>query len=338
MSKIDSRIVLDRRSLLKGGLLMGAAGLLGACAKSTGRVAKTAATTLPAPIPTPVGHYPFRVGGIQGFVLSDGALPLGAPTPDIVPNADPAEAARFLEESFLPSNALRAELNTVLFQAGGRNVLVDCGYGPGALAAGQGRQDAALAAVGLKPADIDVVFITHAHPDHLNGFSTPAGAARFPNAEMVIHENDYNFWGNPANEVAAFAQLFADARARFAVAGDRLRTIKAGEAIVPGLVAEAAHGHTPGHCIVRVESEGQQLVVTADTANHHILFMRRTDWAFAYDADKPAAAATRARVLDMLAADKLRFLAYHFPFPGIGRVRRSGASAFDFVPEPWGTG
>lgn len=334
MSHLDPRIALSRRTLLQGSLFAGAAGLLGACAKSS-----TTATALVdvAPAPrTPVGHYPFRVGAIEGLVLSDGALTLGPVVPNIVVGATAEEVKALLDDAFLSPDALRAELNTVLFRTGSRHVMIDCGYGPAGLPA-QGHQDAALAAAGLTPADIDVVFITHAHPDHINGYTDATGASRFPNAELVINEQDYNFWSNPANDNPAIQEFLDGARARFKAAGARLRTIKAGDEIAPGIVAEAAYGHTPGHSIVRVASEGQQLIVTADTANHHILYMRRPDWGFGFDADKPAASATRVRVFDMLAADKVRLLAYHFPFPGIGRVRRVGARGYEFVPEAWGS-
>lgn len=336
MSKIESKFALSRRTLIQSSLFAGAAGLLAGCVKDTGHVVKSAAAIPGLGNLKPVGHYPFKVGAVDGVVLSDGVLAIGPVIPAAVSNATEAEVFPLLEEAFLSTQSLNAELNTVLLRTGGKNVLIDTGYGPAGLP-GQGHQQAALAAVGLTLADIDTVFITHAHPDHINGFADASGASRFPNAELVINEVDYNFWSNPANDNPAIQQFLDAARLRFRAAGARLRTVKAGEEFAPGLVAEAAYGHTPGHSIVRIASEGQQMILTADTANHHILFLRRPDWAFSFDADKPAASASRVRVFDMLAADKLRFLAYHFPFPGIGRVRRSGASGYEFVPEAWGT-
>ncbi|MBI1291537.1 MBL fold metallo-hydrolase [bacterium] len=325
----SSDFSLNRRSLLKGGLVLGAASMLG------GTLLGCAGRTSKAPIaPRTVGAYPFTVGDIQGFVLSDGTVRLEPATPTIVTNAPDKEVKTLLEQSFLPTDYVDAPINTVLFRVGKRNVLIDVGYGPGGSPKG-GLQTEALASLGLEPKDIDTIFITHAHPDHLHGFSDANGLPRFPKAELVISETEYNFWSNPDNDIAKVQGLFDAARKNFAAAGDRLRTVKGGGEIVPGLVAEAAHGHTPGHSAVRVTSGTDDLLVTADTANHPILFLRHPEWVFGYDFNPTQAVETRKKRLDQLATDKTRILAYHFPFPGIGRIKPLWSGAYEFLSEPW---
>jgi glyoxylase-like metal-dependent hydrolase (beta-lactamase superfamily II) len=322
---------MNRRTVLKGGLLLGAAGLLGGSIWGCAGAKLSKAPAAPR-IP---GVYPFSVGEVQGYVLSDGVVRLEPVTPAVVTNAADKEVRELLEQNFLPNDHIVAPVNTVLFRIGGKNVLVDAGYGPGG-SPQAGLQTSALAALGLAPKDIDVVFITHAHPDHLFGFADGKGASRFPNAELVISETEHGFWSNPSNDIAKIQALFDTARVNFAAAGDRLRLVKGGGEIVPGLVAESAHGHTPGHTIVRATSGKESLLVTADVANHPVLFLRHPEWVFGYDFDPTGAVATRKRILGELATDRTRILAYHFPFPGIGRVKAMWSGAYEFIPEPWG--
>jgi glyoxylase-like metal-dependent hydrolase (beta-lactamase superfamily II) len=319
---------LDRRTLLKAGFLAGIAGLL---AGGT-RIAHASAPL--AKGPKAPGHYPFKVGDIEGIVLSDGGLMLAPLSPVVVPAEGEAEAKKLLADAFLPTDGVLAPLNTVVLKVGKSNILIDAGCG---LSQGEtvGHQVHALAAAGLSPADITHVFITHAHPDHLFGFADAAGVSRFPNAELVISEPELNFWNNKANDIPQIQALFDTARVNFKAAGQRVRTVKPGAEIAPGIIAVPAFGHTPGHSQVRVQSGSESLLITADTANHPILFLRHPEWPFSYDLDPAAASATRRKTLEAAVADKTRILDYHFPFPGIGRVRSLGSNGFEFVPEPW---
>ena len=107
-----------------------------------------------------------------------------------------------------------------------------------------------------------------------------------------------------------------------------------GGSVASGLTAMAAFGHTPGHMNYMVESDGKQLVIGADFANHYVWSLAHPDWEVRFDMDKPAAAATRRRILDMIAADKLPFIGYHMPWPGIGYVETAG-DGFEYVPHSY---
>lgn len=326
--KLD--LSLNRRALLKGSLLLGAAGMLSG---SLAGCAFGSRSKAPAGLKAATA-YPFTVGEIQGFVLSDGAVRLEPTVPLVVTNAEEKAVKDLLQQNFLPTDYVEAPVNTVLFRTGNKNVLIDAGYGPGG-SPNAGLQTEALAAVGLTPKDIDIVFITHAHPDHLHGFADKSGKSRFPNAELVLSEVEHNFWSNKANDRAPLQGLFDAARLNFSAAGSKLRTVKSGEEIAPGLVAEAAHGHTPGHSVVRVISGSDNLLVTADTANHPVLFLRHPEWVFGFDFTPAEAVNTRKRILEAASVDRTRILAYHFPFPGIGRIKSLWSGAYEFLPEPW---
>jgi glyoxylase-like metal-dependent hydrolase (beta-lactamase superfamily II) len=244
-----------------------------------------------------------------------------------------AEASALLADHFLPTDRLEAELNTVVFRTGDKVVLIDVGAGDSFGPTG-GRQAAVLAAAGLKPADVTTIFITHAHGDHFGGYLGADGKPVYANAELVISEKEHAFWTQDKAPVEALQKMLDGAKKNFAAAGDRVRLIKPGSEIAPGITAVEAYGHTPGHCQVRVDSGKESLLVTGDTANHPVLFLRHPEWGFGFDGDKPAAAATRKKTLEAAAADRMRILAYHFPYPGIGRVRKLASGGFEFVAEP----
>jgi glyoxylase-like metal-dependent hydrolase (beta-lactamase superfamily II) len=117
---------------------------------------------------------------------------------------------------------------------------------------------------------------------------------------------------------------------------DRLVFFKDGVEILPGVQAMSAPGHTVGHTIFMVTSNGQTLCVSADTAHHSLLTLSNPKVEFGFDTDPQQGAATRIRLFDMLAAQRLPVLAYHFPWPGIGHVAKEG-EGYRFIPEQFQT-
>jgi len=115
---------------------------------------------------------------------------------------------------------------------------------------------------------------------------------------------------------------------------DRFGLLGDGDSVAPGITAMAAFGHTPGHMTFMLESAGESLLIFADTANHYVWSLAYPDWQVRFDMDKDAAAATRRRVLGMLAADRVPLLGYHMPFPAIGFVETRG-DGFHFVPASY---
>jgi len=113
---------------------------------------------------------------------------------------------------------------------------------------------------------------------------------------------------------------------------EKMTFIGDGDAVVSGVTGMAAHGHTPGHMTYMLESDGEQLVLIADTANHYVWSLAYPDWEVKFDMDKAAAAATRKNVFGMLAADKIPFIGYHMPFPGMAFVAPRGEGGFHYVP------
>lgn len=221
--------------------------------------------------------------------------------------------------NFISADDAQFYFTPTLVDTGSELVLFDTGLGNGGIQAG-------LAEVGVTPEQIDVVVITHMHPDHIGGLMSN-GTATFPNARYVTAAAEYDFWSgfDESHRVGGLVKTNVTPLA------EKTSFIKDGESVVSGITAIAAAGHTPGHTIYMLESEGQQLLLTADMANHYVWAFQNPEWAIVFDGDKEQAAKTRRKNLDMLATDKIPMIGYHMPFPGMGFVETRG-SGFRFVP------
>jgi glyoxylase-like metal-dependent hydrolase (beta-lactamase superfamily II) len=187
-----------------------------------------------------------------------------------------------------------------------------------------------LAQTGYRPEDIDVVVVTHCHPDHIGGL-TAGGRPVFPNARYVFGAAEFDFWtrGENVREARKFnRELFMQICAPFA---DRATFLKPGEDVAPGIRAIDAAGHSPGLMAYHIESEGKRLLIWADTCIHYVMAIQRPAWHVDVDDDKDKAVTTRKHILDLTATDRLLVSGYHMPFPGIGYVERADGS-YRWVP------
>ena len=190
-----------------------------------------------------------------------------------------------------------------------------------------------LAAAGYKPEDIDVIVLTHGHPDHIGGL-TEGGKPVFPKARYVFGAAEFDFWkrGENVREARKFnRELYVKICLPLA---DRSTFIMPGDEVVPGITAVDAAGHSPGLLAFHIESNGKRFMLTADTFTQYVMAVHRPEWHFEMDDDKDKAVATRKRMLDMLAAEKLFFAGFHMPFPGIGYVEK-GQSGYRWVPHSY---
>jgi len=182
---------------------------------------------------------------------------------------------------------------------------------------------APLAEAGIAPEDVTVVVVTHMHGDHIGGLTDDDGNTTFANARYVTGQKEFDAW------VKMDAEGF---NTKVKPLAEKMTFIGDGDAVVSGVTGMAAHGHTPGHMTYMLESDGEQLVLIADTANHYVWSLAYPDWEVKFDMDKAAAAATRKNVFGMLAADKIPFIGYHMPFPGMAFVAPRGEGGFHYVP------
>jgi glyoxylase-like metal-dependent hydrolase (beta-lactamase superfamily II) len=265
--------------------------------------------------------------------LSDGHLVASL---GLVQGLPADEAARLQADGFRGVEAPRISVNAFLILGGADPVLVDAGMGAGGPDT-LGHLPKALQACGLAPADIGTVLVTHLHSDHVGGLVGPDGAAAvYPNAEVVIPEAEAAYWLADGAEVRAPEGAragFRRAHALVAAYGDRIRRAGEGE-VLPGIDAVLAPGHTPGHTAYRVRSGDRPLLIWGDVVHYPAIQFARPEAGVAFDVDGAMAAATRKRILDQAAADRLLVAGMHLDFPALGYVRRDRAG-FAWVPEQW---
>jgi glyoxylase-like metal-dependent hydrolase (beta-lactamase superfamily II) len=193
-----------------------------------------------------------------------------------------------------------------------------------------------MAAAEIDPAAVDVVFITHLHPDHANGLITEDGSPVFPKAEIVVAEKDYVFWhdeGILSRAPAEMKPFFEGARKALKPYSGRLRRMNEGE-IVPGLTAVPAPGHTPGHTMVRIGSGSDGLLIWGDIVHTAAMQFPHPEWAVQFDVEQDQAIATRKTVFDQAASERIMVAGMHLDFPGIGFISRTKAG-YEYHPAFW---
>ncbi|MCU0901055.1 MAG: MBL fold metallo-hydrolase [Cypionkella sp.] len=275
------------------------------------RPAHAAAEMMGSAMPT---FNRFKLGGFEVTTLLVGTRATENPQETFGLNASPEDFAALSEANFIPANIGQNFFTPTIVNTGTELVLFDTGLAPEAITG-------VLAAAGYTPDQVDVVVLTHMHGDHIGGIAGDAGAT-FANARIVTGAAEHNHWMGAGNE--GF-----DAKVR--PLNDKITFLDDGGSVASGITAMAAFGHSPGHMAYMLESNDQRLAITADTANHYVWSLQRPDWEVRFDMDKAAAAATRKAVFGMLAADKVPFIGYHMPFPGVGYVEPMG-DGFRYVP------
>ncbi len=264
--------------------------------------------------------------------ISDGHLTLpGAMFFEDLPED---ELAPILARHGLTQAQLEPPCNLTLLRQGDRNVLFDAGSGSGFMPTAGMMLDS-LDALDLTADDITDVIFTHAHPDHLWGILDDFDDLVFPNATLMIGQGEWDYWTDPdtVNTIGEARASFAvGAARRLEAVADQMRMISDGQEVLPGVMAHATFGHTPGHMSFEIRDGSDALMVGGDAiGNHHVAFAR-PEWASGSDQDPQLGAQTRVRLMDQLATDQMPLLGFHLPDGGLGRVERAG-TAYRFVAE-----
>jgi glyoxylase-like metal-dependent hydrolase (beta-lactamase superfamily II) len=300
---------------------------------------QTAQAAVPQAAAQAAGFYRYKVGAYECTSINDGARSF--PMPDtFVKNIPKEEALAAADAAYMPKGMVTVPFNPQLINTGSKLILIDTGngistYEPTKGAVGRTLQN--LAAAGVDPKSIDVVLISHLHPDHVNGIRAADGSMAYPNAEIMVPAKDWDFWMSDEN--AAKAQSNEMMKNYFAnvkkiCTGVKVTKYDWGKEVAPGITSIGTPGHTPGHTSFAVASGGSKILIQSDVTNIPEFFLRNPDWHVAYDADPIVAQETRHKFYDMAAAEKAMVVGFHFPFPSIGHVEKDG-TRYRLVPVAW---
>jgi glyoxylase-like metal-dependent hydrolase (beta-lactamase superfamily II) len=262
-----------------------------------------------------LGVHRMKLGNFEVTTLLDGYLDV----PTGVLQGDAGHIREHLETSGQKMDApIRLPVNTFLINTGNKLVLIDAG-GAKMLGPSAGRLSQCLAAAGHTLDQIDEVYITHMHGDHLHGTVTPEGGPLFPNAIIRIAKADIDYWGSPQVEAAAPDNQ----KGRFVAAKRAMAAY-----------GVSAVGHTPGHSCYMVESNGQKLLLLGDLMHVAAVQFPRPEITVAFDWNQDTARGARKALFEQVAREKILVGAVHVAFPGIGSLRQSGSS-YVFSPVTW---
>ena len=282
----------------------------------------------------PEGSHRFAVGSIRCTVLSDGYY--SYPTSWLFPNADHQQLCQALHDHRMPQDDVLSPYTCLLIETGRHVVLVDTGAGE--YSRTSGAILARLDMCGIRPKDVDTVILTHAHPDHIGGAVDSVGRPAFPNARYVLSEIEWEFWTSPRPDLRclrvpddAKASIQSVARRCLGPLRHQIEPIDRETEVVPGVRALSAPGHTPGHLAVLIASEGEHLLNLGDAAVHP-LHLEQPGWENGFDLASDSAVATRRRLLECAVAEKMHLMAFHFPFPSIGRIAPGKLGGWEWSP------
>jgi glyoxylase-like metal-dependent hydrolase (beta-lactamase superfamily II) len=288
------------------------------------------------------GVYPFQVGCQEAWVLHDGFL-WGEPIQQYAVGVPDPEIAALFEPHFLNPERIQLGLNPILFRWENKLALVDTGIGS-VVGEPTGLLEQRLSALGIQPDDIEVVFLTHLHIDHVGGLLDRANKkSRFPRARVFISQTEIEFWQVPNPDVSELRNVPSElidltiqcAHDALEILVKQIEPFALEAELLPGVHSVPLPGHTPGQSGYLFQSEESRFLVIGDAMHDAVLHVERPEWTSMGDARRQQTVDTRLNVLTRLANERLRFHTYHFPFPGIGYIRKNGEDGFGFEPERW---
>jgi len=287
------------------------------------------------------GFYRYKVGDIEVTVVSDGVNRFKVPD-ELVSNAKPADVKAALAAAFMSTEMFENTYTPVVLNTAGKLVLIDTGTGEAGFNGSKGMNGQFmnnLAAAGMNAGMIDTVIISHYHGDHVNGLLKTDNTPAFPNAEILVPAAEHRFWMDDGEMSRApkgrMEGLFKNNRRVFS--GDvikRVKTYDSGKEVVPGITAVSTPGHSIGHHSHMISSAGKTVFVQGDVTNVPFLFARNPGWHPAFDQIPAQAEETRRKTYDMLATDKLMVQGFHYPFPSVAYVEKSG-TGYRETMVPW---
>ena len=318
---------MSRLNRIMAGLVALAAGLF--------HIAHGHAAAPPAKTQAP-GYYRMMVGDIEVTALSDGVVPL--PLGKLLTNVSPQRVEEMLSGAFL-KDPVPTSVNAYLVNTGGKLVMIDTGAGA-LFGPTLGKLVDSIKASGYQPEQVDEIYITHMHGDHVGGLVRGDRIA-FPNAIVRADKRDADLWLSQAKMDAApddAKNAFKGAMLSINpyVAAGKFKPFDGPAELVPGVRAVPAYGHTPGHTIYMIESKGDTMAVLGDLMHVAAVQFQDPGVTIQFDSDSKLAAEARRKVYADAAKGRFWIAVAHVSFPGIGHIRPEG-SGYAYYPANYTT-
>ena len=277
------------------------------------------------------GFYRVMLGDFEITALSDGTVNL--PMDQLLTNTTPAATLKSLEKAHLKV-PVETSVNGYLINTGSKLVLVDSGAGS-LFGPTLGKLAANIKAAGYQPEQVDEIYITHMHADHVGGLAA-AGVPVFTNATVRADQHDADFWLSQANLDKAAPDAKGSFQGAMAslnpyVKANKFKAFDGDTELVPGIIAVASHGHTPGHSVYLIESKGQKLMLWGDLMHVAAVQFEHPTVTVKFDSDSKAAAEQRKKAYADAAKQGYLVGSAHLSFPGLGYVRPEG-KAYAWIP------
>ena len=277
------------------------------------------------------GFYRMMLGDFEIVALSDGTVNLDVRK--LLTNTTPKKVDALLMRSFL-ADPVETSVTGFLINTGTKLILIDTGAG-NLFGPTLGNLGNNLKAAGYRPDQVDEIYITHMHADHVGGLMA-GGERAFPNAIVRADKRDADFWLSQANLDAApegAKDFFKGAMASINpyIAAGKFQTFDGGGELAAGVKAVSTYGHTKGHTIYLVESKGQKLAVLGDLMHVAAVQFVNPSVTIEFDTDSKMAAIQRKKIYAEGAKGRYWIAVAHLPFPGIGHIRPEG-QGYVYVP------
>jgi glyoxylase-like metal-dependent hydrolase (beta-lactamase superfamily II) len=325
---------LSRRTILAGAAVASAATTLTPLAPAP---AKAAAPLLGTQAP---GWYRYKLGSYEITCVTDGRNTFKLPD-TFVANASKDQVNAVLAAAYMEKDMMTIPYTPIVINTGSKLVAIDTGTGEANFERSKGvggQYHGNLKAAGIDRNAIDVVIISHFHGDHINGLITPDKKPSFPNAEIMVPAAEWKYFmddGEMSRQTTdRMKGVFAGARNVFDALGRKVTPYEPGKELAPGITSVASNGHTPGHNSHIVASGSSKVFVQADVTNHPALFVRNPGWHAFFDQDAKMAEETRRKLYDMLVAEKMMVQGFHYPFPGMAYIEKTG-NGYREIPVMW---
>ena len=324
---------ISRRHVLTGAAAASAATALTPLAHSPASAAAPLATTQ-AP-----GWYRYNVGSYQITVATDGQRSFKLPDTFVL-NAKKDQVNEALLAAHMEKDMMTISYAPIVINTGSKLIVVDTGVGEANFERSKGASgqfQSNLKAAGIDRDKVDTVIISHFHGDHINGLLTPDNKASFPNAEILVPAAEWKYFMDDAEMGKQTSDrmkgVFTNLRRVFDALSRKVTPYEPDKELAPGITSVATYGHTPGHNSHIIASGDSKVYVQADVTNLP-LFVRNPGWHLMFDQDANMAEATRRKLYDMLAAEKMMVQGFHYPFPARAYIEKT-STGYRETMVPW---